>query len=99
MACRRRPTDVGGCGSTPAYYWSTCRMVTSSMKSATFGDALDAMPNRRISVPAKLRGRRVKGKLIGLLLAGIAIVAAAGTYWIESPGSPVHYATTAVMRG
>ncbi len=57
------------------------------------------MPNRRISVPAKLQGPRVKWKLVGLLLAGIAIVAAAGTYWIESPGSPARYATTAVTRG
>jgi HlyD family secretion protein len=57
------------------------------------------MPNRRISAPANVRGRRVKWKLIGLLLAGIAIVAGAGAYWIESPGAPARYATTAVTRG
>jgi HlyD family secretion protein len=57
------------------------------------------MPNRAISAPAKLRGRRVKWKLVGLLLAGAAIVAGVGVYWIESPGPPVRYATTAVTRG
>ncbi len=57
------------------------------------------MPNRRISAPAKLQGRRVKWKLIGLLLAGIALVAAAGVYWIENPAAPVRYATAAVTQG
>src|SRR5579864_8417071 len=38
-------------------------------------------------------------KLSGPLVAGIAIVAGAATYWFNDAGSPARYATTAATRG